>query len=181
MELKWQITDDVIARRFGLADAKHIFPVVDRNRGYLRQWLPWLDFNVSVFDSRDFVRDALVGYRNNESLHLGLWANDGNEFIGVCGFHTIKDGSAKLGYWIDEKWQGNGIILASCQKFIDYAFNDLEVNEIVIRAATGNLASKIIAEKLNMHYKETIKDAEWLYDHYVDHHIYNILKQNYKN
>ena len=181
MELKWQITDDVIARKLGLADAKHIFPVVDRNRRYLRQWLPWLDFNVSVFDSRDFVRDALAGYRNNESLHLGLWANDEKDFIGICGFYTIKDGSAKLGYWIDEKWQGNGIILASCQKFINYAFNDLGVNEVVIRAATGNLASQTIAEKLNMHYKETIKDAEWLYDRYVDHHIYNILKQNYKS
>lgn len=176
MELKWQLTDDVIARALGLADAKHIFPVVDRNRSYLRQWLPWLDFNVSVFDSRDFIRDALIGYRENKSLHLGLWANEAKDFIGICGFYTIKDGTAKLGYWVDEKWQGHGVITSACQKFIDYGFNELGLNEIIISAATGNVASQNVAKKLNMQLKETIKDDEWLYDRYVDHQIYSILK-----
>lgn len=174
--MKWQITDSIVMRKLTLADAKHIFPVVDRNRDYLREWLPWVDFNTSVFDSRDFIRDALVGYQTGESLHLSLWANNEQDYIGICGFYTIKSGVAKLGYWVDETWQRNGIITAACQRCIDFAFDELGLNEVIISAATGNIASQNVATKLNMQHKETVKNDEWLYDHYVDHEIYSIFK-----
>ena len=38
-----------------LRDAKALFPLVEANRERLRRWLPWVDDNRSVLDSRVFI------------------------------------------------------------------------------------------------------------------------------
>jgi ribosomal-protein-serine acetyltransferase len=38
--------------------AEAVFAVVDQNRQYLRQWLPWLDVSVSADDTRSFIKKS---------------------------------------------------------------------------------------------------------------------------
>lgn len=174
--MQWQITNEIIARQFTIADAGNVFAVVNANRNFLREWLPWLDFNTSVVDSRNFILESIDGYTKGTSLNLGLWHIPDNQFIGNCGFHTIRDNVAKFGYWLDSDWQGKGIITKTCQILIDHIFNNTSVNEININAATSNQNSRAIAERLNFKLKEIKPKAEWLYDHHVDHAIYSLYK-----
>lgn len=174
--MEWHITDDIIVRKLTIADARGIFTTVNANRNYLREWLPWLDFNTSVVDSRNFIREAIQGYEDGSSLHLGIWNSLDNTYIGVCGFHTIRDGVAKFGYWLDSAWQGKGIIHKTCALLLDHIFATTDVHEVIIQAATSNVRSRVIAEKLGFELKEVLHDAEWLYDHYVDHVIYSKRK-----
>lgn len=172
--MQWQITDNIIARTLVIADARSIFTTVNDNRNYLREWLPWLDFNTSVIDSRNFIREAIQGYSDGSSLHIGLWNSVDNTCIGICGFHTIRDGVAKFGYWLDSGWQGKGIIYQVCSVLLQHIFATGKVHEVLIQAATANARSRVIAEKLGFKLKEIVPDAEWLYDHYVDHAVYSI-------
>ena len=36
--------------------ADELFALVDTNRIYLRDWLPWLDFNTTADDTRKFIK-----------------------------------------------------------------------------------------------------------------------------
>lgn len=175
--MEWQINDEIVLRKLSIADANALFHAVDSNRAYLREWLPWLDFNTSVVDSRNFILDAIEGYKTGLNLHLVLVHKPTHKVIGVCGFHTIRNKIAKFGYWLAEDWQGHGIISKSCQQFINYAFAETTIEEIVIQAAIANEHSRAVAKKLGfIEQDKIIPNAEFLYDHHVDHVVYSLKK-----
>ena len=49
----------------GEPQAEAVFALVDENRDYLREWLPWLDNNRSVDDTRAFIKKSLEQMANN--------------------------------------------------------------------------------------------------------------------
>ena len=62
----------------------------------------------------------------------------------------------------------------------DYAFTHLKLNKVEIRAAVENKKSRSIPERLGFVYEGTLRQAEWLYDHYVDHAVYGMLADEWK-
>ncbi|MBD1382661.1 GNAT family N-acetyltransferase [Bacillus sp. IB182487] len=61
----------------------------------------------------------------------------------------------------------------------DYAFNELHINKVEIRAAVENKNSRGIPERLGFVNEGCIRQAEWLYDHYVDHVVYGMLAEEW--
>jgi len=61
----------------------------------------------------------------------------------------------------------------------DYAFKELNLNKVEIRAALENKKSRGIPERLNFVNEGCNRQAEWLYDHYVDHVIYGMLAEEW--
>lgn len=57
----------------------------------------------------------------------------------------------------------------------DYAFQELKLNRVDIRAAEGNSKSRAIPERLGFVCEGRIRQAEWLYDRYADHIVYGML------
>ena len=88
-------------RRIQKNDAQEIFSLVDANRNFLREWLPWLDHNTSVKDTEKFISDSIEGYTKKKSLTCVIIEND---IVGICGFnsinHSIKAGY--IGYWLSK-------------------------------------------------------------------------------
>jgi RimJ/RimL family protein N-acetyltransferase len=58
----------------------------------------------------------------------------------------------------------------------DYGFNELKINKVEIRAAVENKNRRGIPERLGFVNEGCIRHAEWLYDHYVDHVVYEIAE-----
>ncbi|MDQ0343269.1 RimJ/RimL family protein N-acetyltransferase [Lederbergia wuyishanensis] len=97
--------------------------------------------------------------------------------VGVASFNSINwaNKTAYIGYWLVEEYQGNGIMTKVARALTDYAFTELKLNKVEIRAAVENKKSRSIPERLGFVNEGCIRNAEWLYDHYVDHVIYGIL------
>ena len=101
---------------------------------------------------------------------------------GVIGFHKIdwNNKSTSIGYWLGEDYVGNGLMTKSVKAFVDYALIDLGLNRVEIRAAVENKKSRAIPERLGFTHEGTIRQSEWLYDHYVDHEVYGMLASDWK-
>ena len=54
-------------------DAEALFNLVDKNRLYLRQWLPWVDATKTVEDSRKYIQSCLSSFEKQEGIDLGIW------------------------------------------------------------------------------------------------------------
>jgi ribosomal-protein-serine acetyltransferase len=96
--------------------------------------------------------------------------------VGVIGHNRI-DWANRIGfpaYWIVPGSQGQGIMTACCRAVIDHAFRELKVSRVIVAVATNNLRAQKIPERLGFTKISTLKKAEWLYDHYVDHYIYSL-------
>jgi ribosomal-protein-serine acetyltransferase len=88
--------------------------------------------------------------------------------------------STQLGYWLGEEFQGRGIMTRAVRALIELTFNTWRLNRIEIRCATGNQPSCRLAERLGACLEGTARDAEWLYDRFVDHRVYSILAREWK-
>ena len=163
-----------------LADADELFALTDANRGYLRQWLPWLDSVRRVDDTRTFIRAAQAQAARNDGVQLVLRV-DGC-IAGVVGHHQIdwRNRITSLGYWIGEAYQGRGLTTAACRVLITRAFDAARLNRVEIRCASGNHRSRAIPVRLGLREEGLLRDAEWLYEHFVDHVVYATLAREWQ-
>jgi ribosomal-protein-serine acetyltransferase len=160
------------------SQAEELFRLVDSNRKYLRQWHPWLDFIQSTADVEKMITVWLQQFANNRGFCAAILF-DGR----LCGIiqHMNVDWlnhSTTLSYWLDEAHQGKGIMTASCRAFIAHAFDIWKLNRVTIECATENTRSRAIPERLGFKMEGIVREFEWLYDHFVDHALYGLLRSD---
>lgn len=174
-----KIDEDLSLKLIDLKDGESIFELTNQSREYLREWLPWLDITTKLEDTKEFIKLSLKGFAETKSINTVILYK-GN-IVGVAGFNEINwsNKTAYIGYWLDEESQGNGIITKVAKALTDYAFTELKLNKVEIRAAVGNKKSRSIPERLGFVNEGSIRQAEWLYDHYVDHVVYGMLAEEW--
>ena len=171
--------DDLEMRLLEESDAEQLFALTDRNRAYLRRWLPWLDDTTTPAHTLAFIRSSIEQFAEDNGFQLGIVYR--GELAGVIGIHYVNRQHKKteIGYWLAEGFQGRGIMTRCCRALVDYSFSDLELNRVEIRCALENIRSRAIPERLGFTQEGIQKDAEWLYDHFVDLVMYSMLAGNW--
>ncbi len=174
-----KLSEDAELRPLEARQSPELFALIDDNRLHLRQWLPWVDLTRTVDDSRAFIELTLRQFAQSNGFHAGIWYQD--ELAGVIGHHRIdiSNGATVLGYWLGERFQGKGLMTLAVQAFVRHAFEDVKLNRFEIRCAVGNDRSRAIPERLGFKPEGVLRDAEWLYDHFVDHVVYGQLAREY--
>lgn len=176
--LSHQVDNEIEMRLLQPQHAQSLFALVDSNRNYLREWLPWLDKNIQQKDSLSFINNNLKIFAESQAFVCGIW-HDG-ALVGVIGHNRIDwlNRISFPGYWLAQHAQGKGIMTKCCQALVQHAFAELGLNRVVITVAIGNQPSKAIPERLGFTREGVLRDAEWLYDRYVDHVIYGLLRRD---
>jgi len=168
---------DAILRLLRPADATAMFELVDRNRPWLRQWLPWIDAAQSPVNSRSFIIAATEQVRLREGFHCGI-IERGN-LAGVIGLQRIDWANRKtaIGYWLGRNFTGRGLMTRAVEAVTTWCITELDLYRIEIRCAVGNAPSRRIPERLGFRLEGILRSSEWLYDHYVDHAVYSRLAE----
>lgn len=177
---KYVVDDETEIRLLDIPHAGQLFELTDSCRSYLKEWLPWLDGTNNVGDTETFIELTKKQFSLNNGFQAGIWYR--GRIAGVIGFHSINwtNKSSDIGYWLGETYRGHGLMTKSCRALVDYAFGELNLNRIEIRCAEQNLRSRAIPQRLGFKEEGTIREAEWLYDHYVDHVVYGILAREWQ-
>ncbi len=176
---EYPIDNELTLKLLDLGDAPSLFQLTDRNREYLREWLPWVDGIKEQEDSEAFIHSCLRGFKEKEEIHLGILWND--EMVGVSGYRRMdwSNCSTEIGYWLGEAFQGKGIMTKVVKAMIEYAFDEWKLNRVEIRVAVGNKKSRAIPERLGFLNEGCLRQAAWLYDHYVDLIVYGMIKEEW--
>ncbi len=170
---------DLEIRIFHERDADELFRLIEANRPSLRQWLPWLDWSNSTSDTAEHIRLSGERYKESNGFSAGIWID--HVLAGAIGLHAIdsRHRSSSIGYWLSAEFRGRGAMTEACRAVISTAFDHYHLHRIEIRCATGNQKSCAIARRLGFTYEGTLREAEWLYDHFVDLAVYSMLEQNW--
>jgi ribosomal-protein-serine acetyltransferase len=163
-EIKTEIPS-LILRLLKEEDAEELFLRNDQNRGHLRQWMPWLDETKSASDTLNFIRRSLDGTTVGTQYSYALLL--GGELVGVVAFNNIEkmNRCATMGYWLVKSKMGNGYMTVAVKALIEEGFQQLELNRIQARVATGNYPSQAVCDRLGLKKEGVLRQAEWLYDH----------------
>lgn len=158
-----------------LDDRDRLFRLVDSNREFLRQWLPWVDSNRTADDTQAFLVQVEAQHRAGKGPQYAIERQ--GELCGVCGFHTLdaRTGTGSIGYWLGERFGGQGIMTRAVQQLVAEGFETWGMRRIEIACAVENYKSRAIPERLGFMYEGVIPEREWLNGRYVDHAMYSLL------
>ena len=155
--------------------AEEIFALTEKNRLFLRRWLPWLDSVTQAAHTREFINLQLRRFAGGESLHLTIFSE--GKVAGVAGYNSIDhvNGIGTIGYWQGEEFCGQGIMTTVVRDLIDIGREYHHLQKVEIRAATANHRSRAIPERLGFTHEGTLRRAERVYDTWLDHETYALL------
>ena len=174
------VSPGVELRQIDEDDAEDLTRLIDCTRPYLKEWLPWLDDSLGIHDAARFIGRCLEQADDDNGFTFGIVC--GGRFAGVIGQHYLDSVNRRteLGYWLDARHQGRGIVTGATARLTDYSFTDQDCHRVILHCAVGNVKSRAVAERLGFVQEGVLREAEWLYDHYVDLVVYSMLKTDWK-
>ena len=158
--------------------AEQIFALTNKNRDFLRQWLPWLDNIKKPTDTREFIELQLLRFQQGEALHITIFYQD--KIAGVLGYNPIDrvNNIGYIGYWLGKEYNGRGIMTRSVKELIEIGYSYYSLNRIEIRCAVENNRSRAIPERLGFKNEGIIRQAAKVDNYYQDDVVYGLLKND---
>lgn len=174
-----KVDDEIDLRIFEMRHADVLFQLAEANRQHLSTFLPWIDDIHSYIDTRQFIREGLTQFANNDGFQAGIWYH--NELVGCIGYHSIdwNNRRSELGYWLDQDHQGLGIMTRCVRTLTDYAFNAYNLNRLQIRCAVDNVRSRAIAERLHYTFEGVLRQDIFVGYRFLDHALYSMLEHEW--
>jgi ribosomal-protein-serine acetyltransferase len=156
--------------------ARELFELIESNRAHLRAWMNWVDQRRTAAEVANYIAAGLKQFVLNQGIQVGIWEDDKLCGMIVCAPLDWQQKAACLEYWLGAAHQGKGIMTSSCRAMMEHLLGTVGLHRLTIRCAAENHRSRAVAERLGFTFEGTARDAEWLYDHYVDHAVYGLLK-----
>lgn len=174
-----EVSNKIELKLLHISDASDLYKLVDANREHLREWLSWLDDTNSEEVTLNFIQQGLKKFLEKKILTLGIYFE--GKLVGMIDQHDVDfhHKKTRLGYWLSQDHEGQGIMTEACKALINHVFDDQNLNRIEIRTAVKNKRSQKIPESLGFKKEGIARQNEWLYDHFVDHQIYSLLKEEW--
>jgi ribosomal-protein-serine acetyltransferase len=175
-----ELGEGALIRSLAEEDVPELFQLVDANREYLRAWLPWLDGTRREKDLRAWATAERENAGAGRSAQFVIV--DEGRIAGVIGFHEIdwSHGQVELGYWVAEDRQGRGLVTRAARALLQIAFEELGLNRVGIKTATGNARSRGVPERLGFRHEGVLREGERLYDRYVDLDSFALLASEWR-
>lgn len=179
--MKIQVDENISLEFLEEIHAGSLLNLVNANRAYLREWLPWVDNMQTIANFKQYIIDT--NKRAAEKTDFGYAIIIDKNIAGRIGMHHINQQNkiGEIGYWLADGLQGRGIITRCCKALINYGFTALELNRIEIKCAVANDRSRAIAEKLHFKQEGILRQAEWLNGKFIDLYLYALLKTDWNN
>lgn len=168
------VDTNIRLKEIGLEDTEVIFNTITNERDYLSEWLPFVEHTHEISFTHSFIEE----YLNSERKDLTCAIYYQNQFVGLIGLKDTDTDNKKteIGYWLSEAFQHKGIITCSCKTLISYAFDEMDINRIQIKAAEHNLKSQQIPLRLGFKREGIERDGELHSRGFVDLVIFSLLK-----
>jgi ribosomal-protein-serine acetyltransferase len=157
-----------------------LFALIDRDREYLRQWMPWVDTRSSEDDILAFIRGALERFAANKGFSAGIWV-DGS-IGGVISLWNIDwmNRRGEIGYWLGREFQGCGVMTDAVRAVTQHGLVEIDLNRIEVLCSVVNPKSSAVAKRLGFSFEGILREAQRLNDRYVDLEIYSMLRREYR-
>jgi ribosomal-protein-serine acetyltransferase len=144
-----------------LDHAPDLFALVERNRSYFVEWIPFVGKTKAVADCESYIGGYVEKASSGEGFLCGIWEK--RLLIGIILVREIDREArwAEIGYMIAEDHSGKGIITEACRKLIDFIFGDMDLGKAVLCCDDQNAGSIAIARKLGFTFEGNVRN------HYV--------------
>lgn len=164
------LTDGTIILRPPVAaDAPAVAEAARESFAELEPWMPWAN--------ADYGPDDAMFWISNPAEKQSFLILDGAErIVGTCGLNGFDElhRRANLGYWVRSSATGRGIATAATKLVAAFGIAELGLQRLEIVMATGNLASRRVAERAGAAYEGVLVARLRQHDTVHDAHSFSI-------
>ena len=171
------VDDDILLKEVEMQDAEVIFNTIVDERSYMDEWLPF----VEITQDLSFTRKYIESYLDSDKVDLTCIILYKQQFAGIIGLKDTDFDNKKteIGYWLSESFQHKGIVTRSGKTLLNYIFNEIELNRVQLKAATENIKSQAVAERLGFTLEGIERDGELHSRGFVDLMVFGLLKKDW--
>jgi len=160
--------------------AEAIFELIDRNRQHLRRWLPFADATKSPADTRAFIEGQLRDLIAGRALTIVIYHR--GRPVGLMSLNRIDpvNRTTAIGYWIDERETGQGIVTRAVRRLVSLAFDNFPVDRVEIHCAPDNKASCAIPQRLGFTREAVLRRSLRAHEYVDDRVIWGLLREEWQ-
>jgi len=149
----------IILRARHVNQSVELFRLIDSNRLYLREWMPWEEQTKTTEDTREYLQKATQGWLDKTLFDYSIYDKKSEQMIGSFGIHAIQwvKRSCEIGYWICENYQGQGYV-SEALRVVENSIAALGFHRISIVCDRRNHRSAQVAKKNNYLLEAVIRD-----------------------
>lgn len=127
-------------------------------------------------DSHYFAREAEKAIAAGEGHHFTLFHDD--EAAGVISLIRGEPrlGYLEVGYWLRSDLAGRGLMTEAVRAVAHYAFDELGMHRLELRAGVENVGSRRVAEKVGFQERGILRESVYHRGRYVDAVIFDLLE-----
>lgn len=172
-------TDRLLLRKITEQDLNDIFEYASDNEA--TQYMPW-DTHKSLADTKQFYNIVMDSYKELNSLEYVFVLKETGKVIGSGGSISLPlyPHCVEIGYIINKKYWGQGLVPEAMTVIINYLFNELNVHKIEAKHLGGNPNSGKVMQKLGMSYEGRRIDSNYVKGKYHDSVEYGIINPKHK-
>ena len=142
--------DRVLLRPFDEGDSADIHEAVMESFEELHRWMPWCHAKYGRADADAFTAMQPQAWRERSEYSFVVVDRRTERLLGCCGLNRFDwlNLTANLGYWVRRTACRQGVATKATKLLLRFAFEQLGLQRVEIVAATDNLASQRVAEKV---------------------------------
>jgi ribosomal-protein-serine acetyltransferase len=172
------LSDDCHLRLLEERDADELHRLVEANRAYLAEWMPWAA-DQTLEGTTAFLSMTERRRAENNGFEAALVCD--GRIVGAAGFPGVDwvARATSIGYWLDMDHQGRGLMTQAVRALVDHAFDEWDLHRVEIQAAVDNQPSRAIPERLGFVEEGIRREAERVGDRYLDLVVYGLLRPDW--
>jgi ribosomal-protein-serine acetyltransferase len=162
-------------------DARAFLAMVDSDREHFETWLPWAREIRTADDARTFIARGTSRFAEFGTPWVAIWVED--VLVGGVLFWPIDDMGrhVELGYWLARRAGGRGLMTDAVATLLDFCFEELDLNKVVIKCAAGNTASRGVPRRLGFAEEGLLREHVILDGTAHDLVVYGMLRRDWAN
>jgi ribosomal-protein-alanine N-acetyltransferase len=171
------IFEGIILRQWSMDDASQLAEIANNNNiaDNLQDLFP---FPYSIRDARKWIRTIMSVDPPRNFAIISNGTVVGN--IGIITKEDIHRKNVEIGYFLSEKYWGQGFASRAVKAITSYAFSNFDIVRVYAETFGDNLRSRSTLEKAGFNLEATLKNYIVKNGNLKDGCIYSVLKEDFK-
>jgi len=181
MEITTEIAKEVKLRPINVDSSNILFNLINTNKSYLSEWLPWIYNNTKITDTKQFIKASLNKMKEGKEFVTEIWYQ--NKIVGIISLTKIDNlnKKAEVGYWLDYRHQGLGIMTTAVRSIVSYGFQNLNLNRIAILTSEENSKSAAIPTRLKFTEEGILRNYLYNKDKAINYKVFSVIRTEWLN
>jgi RimJ/RimL family protein N-acetyltransferase len=164
-------------RPFADVDASEIHAAIHESLAEVNPWLPNLHAGLTMDDVRAFTTMTEQEWTNGTGYHQVILEEPGGRLLGGIGLTQINRTHlfANVYYWIRTSAAGRGAASQAVRQLAPWAFAHVGLLRLEILMATGNTASRRVAEKAGAMFEARLRSRLVMHGVAHDAYMYSLI------